>query len=140
MFEKEPHNRLVRSPCDRAKSASLNSELEHKENQQSGAQQFGGQDKQYGNVHGTAALDENTVEPDDDCNVIWNLAGAVLAAVLAQACETPGCKAGDDRKVEAVEEKYHFRGIGEQVITSFIILQVPGAPRWTRCTLRPKHH
>ena len=36
-------------------------------------------------------------------------------------------KAGDDRKVEDVEEQYHFRGIQEQVITSFIRLQVPGA-------------
>ena len=35
--------------------------------------------------------------------------------MLAQACEKRGRKAGDDRKVEAVEEKYHiFRGIGEQ--------------------------
>ena len=31
------------------------------------------------------------------------------------------------RKVEAVEEKKHFRGIGEKEITSFIKLQVPGA-------------
>ena len=38
-----------------------------------------------------------------------------------------GRKAGDDRKVDAVEENIIFRGIGEQAITSFIKLQVPGA-------------
>ena len=47
--------------------------------------------------------------------------------MLAQACEERGRKVGDDRNVEAVEEQYHFRGIGEKVITSFIKLQVPGA-------------
>ena len=53
--------------CDRAKSANINSKLWQQEHQESGAQQFGGRDKQYGHVHGTARLDENTVEPDDDC-------------------------------------------------------------------------
>ena len=46
--------------------------------------------------------------------------------MLAQACEKRGRKAKDERKFEAVEEIYHFLGIGEQVITSFIKLQVPG--------------
>ena len=31
------------------------------------APQFGGRDKQLGNVHGTAGLGENTVKPHDDC-------------------------------------------------------------------------
>ena len=62
-----------------------------------------------------------------DCGAARSLAGAESVAMLAQACEKRGRKAGDDRKVEAVEEKYHFRGIGEQVITSFIKLQVAGA-------------
>ena len=59
---------------------------------------------------------------------VWNAArrrgliGADPAALLAHACERRGRKAGDDRKVEAVEEN-HFRGIGEQVITSCIKLQ-----------------
>ena len=47
--------------------------------------------------------------------------------MVVQACEIRGRKAGDARVVEAVEEKFHFRGIGEQVITSFIKLQVLGA-------------
>ena len=62
-----------------------------------------------------------------DCGAAESLAGAELAAMFGQACENRGRKAGDDRKVEAVEEKHHFRVIGEQVITSFIKLQVPGA-------------
>ena len=47
--------------------------------------------------------------------------------MLAQAGEKQGRERGDDHKVETVEEKYHVRGIGEQVIASFIKLQVPGA-------------
>ena len=60
-----------------------------------------------------------------DCGAAKSLAGAESAAMLAQACEKRGRKAGDDRKVEAVEEKYHCRGIGAQQKTSFIRLQVP---------------
>ena len=48
-----------------------------------------------------------------------SLAGAEPAAMAARACEKRGRKAGDDRKVEAVEEKYRSCGIGELVITSF---------------------
>ena len=68
------------------------------------------------------------VPPDGavlDCGAANILAGAEPAAMLTQACEKRGRKVEDDLKVEAVEEKYHFRGIGEQVITSFIKLQVP---------------
>ena len=35
-----------------------------------GAPQFGGRDKQLGNVHGTARLDENSVKPHDDCTSV----------------------------------------------------------------------
>ena len=40
-----------------------------------------------------------------DCGTAKSLAGAELAATLAQACEKRGRKAGDDRKAEAVDEK-----------------------------------
>ena len=46
-----------------------------------------------------------------DCGAAKSLAGAERAAMMAQAFEKRGRKAGDDRKVEAVEEKFHFRGI-----------------------------
>ena len=52
-----------------------------------------------------------------NCGAAKSLAGAEPAAMLDQACEKLGCKAGDDCMVEAVEEKHHFCGIGEQVIT-----------------------
>ena len=48
-----------------------------------------------------------------DCGGAKSLADAEPAAMMAQACEKRGCKAGDDCKVEAVQEKSHFRGIGE---------------------------
>ena len=47
--------------------------------------------------------------------------------MLAQACEERGSQAGDDRKVDTMEEQNHFRGIGERVITSVIELRVLGA-------------
>ena len=59
---------------------------------------------------------------------VLDLSGAEPAAVLAQACEKRGPKARCDRKVEAVEEKYPYRKFGEQLTTSFIKLQVLGAP------------
>ena len=61
-----------------------------------------------------------------DCGAPKSLAGGEPAAVLAQACEKRGRKARDDRKVDALEEKNHFRGTGEQVITSFTKLHVSG--------------
>ena len=51
------------------------------------------------------------------CNRIGSHVGSLLR-------EQRGPLATFNRKVEAVEEKYHFRGIGEQVVTSFIKLQV----------------
>ena len=57
-----------------------------------------------------------------DCDAAQGLAGAEPAAMLVQACEKRDRTAANDPKFEVVEEKYHFRGIGEQVITSFIKL------------------
>ena len=48
-----------------------------------------------------------------NCGVAKRKSGAELAGVLAQACEKEVRGAGDDGKAEAVEEKYHVRGIGE---------------------------
>ena len=45
--------------------------LEQQEDQESGAQQFGCLNKQHCNVHGTAGLNEITVEPDDDGRVFF---------------------------------------------------------------------
>ena len=80
------------------------------------------------------------------CGAAKSLARAESAAMLAQACEKRGRKAGDDRKVEGVEGKYRCLGIGEKVITSFIRLQVPRTLGGTMCItheaslMAPRHH
>ena len=62
-----------------------------------------------------------------DCGATKSLAGPDPAALLTQACEKRGRKTVYHRKVHSMEEKSHYREIGEQVITSFIKWQVPGA-------------
>ena len=71
-----------------------------------------------------------------DCGAAKSLSGTEPAAMLVQACEKRGRQARDDRKVGAAEEKYHIRGIGEQVITSFIKWHVPGALGRQKCIVR----
>ena len=45
------------------------------------AQKFGSRDKQYGDVRGTAALDENTAEPGTSCRLQFGpLRGALKKA------------------------------------------------------------
>ena len=34
---------------------------------------------------------------------------------------------GDERGTEAIDESYHFRGIGNQIVSSFMKLRVPGS-------------
>ena len=34
---------------------------------------------------------------------------------------------GDKRDTEAIDESYHFRGIGNQIVSSFMKLRVPGS-------------
>ena len=34
---------------------------------------------------------------------------------------------GDERDTEAIDETYHFRGIGNQIVSSFMKLRVPGS-------------
>ena len=46
--------------------------------------------------------------------------------MLAQACEERRSQAGDDHKVDTMEEQNHFRGIGEKVTTSVNELRVLG--------------
>ena len=69
-----------------------------------------------------------------DCGAAKSLVEAERAPVMAQACEKRSRKAGDDRKVESVEEKYHFPRTGEQVITPIMKVQVLWSSRRTRCT------
>ena len=50
-----------------------------------------------------------------DCGAAKSLAGAEPPAMLAQACQRRGRKTGDDRMVDAEEEKFHLR-TGDRVI------------------------
>ena len=34
---------------------------------------------------------------------------------------------GDERDAEALDESYHFRGIGNQIVSSFVKLRIPGS-------------
>ena len=75
------------------------------------------------------------------CGAAKSLAGAEPAAILAQAGEKVVENAGDDRKVEVVDEKYHHDlAIGEKVTTSSIKLQVLRSLGGQNGHLRTKYH
>ena len=46
-------------------------------------------------------------------------------AQMAQTCAREGKRVGDERDTEAIDESYHFRGIGNQIVSSFTKLRVP---------------
>ena len=65
---------------------------------------------------------------------------------MAQTCAREGKRVGDERDTEAIDESYHFRGIGNQIVSSFMKLRVPGsidgkevsfAPSVTPCDILP---
>ena len=62
-----------------------------------------------------------------DCGVAKSLCGAKLVAQMAQTCAREGKRVGDKRDTEAIDESYHFRGIGNQIVSSFMKLRVPGS-------------
>ena len=51
-----------------------------------------------------------------DCGAAKSLCGA-----------KPVAQMGDKRDTEATDESYHFRGIGNQIVSSFMKLCVPGS-------------
>ena len=57
-----------------------------------------------------------------DCGAAKSLCGAKLVAQMAQTCAREG-KRVDERDTES----YHFRGIGNQIVSSFMKLRVPGS-------------
>ena len=57
-----------------------------------------------------------------DCGAAKSLCGAKPVALMAQACARDGKRVGDERDTEAIDESYHFRGIGNQMK-----LRVPGS-------------
>ena len=55
-----------------------------------------------------------------DCGAATSLCGAKPVAQMAQTC------AGEDKRV-AIDESCHFRGIGNQIVSSFMKLRVSGS-------------
>ena len=62
-----------------------------------------------------------------DCGAATKLCGAKPVALMAQTCAREGKRVGDERDAEALDESYHFRGIGNQIVSSFMKLRVPGS-------------
>ena len=58
------------------------------------------------------------------CGAAQSLCGAKLVALMAQTCARVGKRVGDERDTEAIDESYHFRGIGNQIVSSFMKLRV----------------
>ena len=50
-----------------------------------------------------------------DCGAAKSLCGAKPDAQMAQTCAREGKRVGDERDTEAIDESYHFRGIGNQI-------------------------
>ena len=59
-----------------------------------------------------------------DRGVAKSPCGAKPVALMAQICAREGKRVGDERDTEAIEESYHFRGIGNQIVSSFMKLRV----------------
>ena len=62
-----------------------------------------------------------------DCGAAKSLCGAKRVALMAQTCARECKRVGDERDTEAIDESYHFRGIGNQIVSSFMKLRVPGS-------------
>ena len=61
------------------------------------------------------------------CGAAKSLCGAKPVALMAQTCAREGKRVGDERDTEAIDESYHFRGTGNQIVSSFMKLRVPGS-------------
>ena len=53
-----------------------------------------------------------------DCGAAKSLCGAKPVALMAQTCAREGKRVGDERDAEAIDESYHVRGIGNQIVSS----------------------
>ena len=59
--------------------------------------------------------------------VLPRVCGAKPVALMAQTCAREGTRVGDERDTEAIDENCHFRRIGNQIVSSFMKLRVPGS-------------
>ena len=62
-----------------------------------------------------------------DCGAAKSLCGAKLVAQMAQTCAREGKRVGDKRDTEAIDDSYHSKGIGKQIVSSYKKLRVPGS-------------
>ena len=62
-----------------------------------------------------------------DCGAAKSLCGAKLVALMAQTRARGGKRVEDERDTEAIDDSYHFRGIGNQIVSSSMKLCVPGS-------------
>ena len=53
--------------------------------------------------------------------------GVKPVALMAQTCARKCKGVGDECDTEAIDESYHFRGVGNQIVSSFMKLRVPGS-------------
>ena len=72
-----------------------------------------------------------------DCGATKSLCGAKPVALMAQRCAREGKRVGDKRDAEAIDESCHFRGIGNQIVSSFVKLRVPGSIDGTEVGFSP---
>ena len=75
-----------------------------------------------------------------DCGAAKSLCGAKPVALMAQTCAREGKRVGDERDTEAIDESYHFRGIGNQIVSSFMKLRVPGSIDGKEVSFCAKRH
>ena len=73
-----------------------------------------------------------------DCGAAKSLCGAKPVALMAQTCAREGKRVGDERDTEAIDESYHFRGIGNQIVSSFMKLRVPESIDGTEVSFAPR--
>ena len=62
-----------------------------------------------------------------NCGAAKSMCGAKPVALMAQTCAREGKRVGNERDAEALDESYHFQGIGNQIVSSFMKLRVPGS-------------
>ena len=75
-------------------------------------------------VHRTTLLWRSTVMVR---KLTRHICGAKPVALMSQTCAREGKRVGDERDAEAIDESYHFRGIGNQIVSYFMKLRVPGS-------------
>ena len=55
-----------------------------------------------------------------DCGAAKSLCGAKPVAQMAQTCAREGKRVGAECDTEAIDDSYHFRGIGNHIVSSFM--------------------